>query len=411
MELDHTQDRNIRSSKKERERKGGFQTLRTIIVSSAHTMHDTYSGFISPLLPFLIEKLGLLKVQAGMFLFIYQGLAVLQPVIGHTADRKNLIRFALIAPAITGIAMSLLGVAPTFSTALLLCALGGISSAVMHSILPPVVTNLSGDEIGKGMSFWMVGGQIGMLLGPIMITTVVGIFALDATPWLMIPGIVIAILLNILLKDISTTNTTVDKAGNGIPFKKIVTVMLPIAAVIIMRSFLRSSALSYLSVYLSEGGRSIWLVGIAISVFKGSGVLGTMISGLLNKHIGFKWIFGISLALSAAAMMAFINTGGVIQIIFLGLVGMASMIVMPVGMAIIQNNFPENRSLANGIFLAMLFAINAIAGVATGALYDAIGGYQTFMVSALIALLGIPFLFFFPKEAKPTISIEEMHID
>ena len=38
-----------------------FQTLKTLVVSSAHVMHDTYAGFIAPLLPYLIERLSLLK--------------------------------------------------------------------------------------------------------------------------------------------------------------------------------------------------------------------------------------------------------------------------------------------------------------------------------------------------------------
>ena len=409
MEIDHAQERKIEKSTKEN--KSGFQTLRTVIVSGAHAMHDTYSGFISPLIPILIAQLGLLKVQAGLFSLVYEGFAILQPMIGYTADKKNLRTFALIAPATTGIAMSLLGIAPSLSIALILCGIGGISSAIMHSILPPVVSKLSGEEIGKGMSIWMVGGQIGMLLGPIMITTTVGAFTVKATPWLMIPGIVIAVLLNILLKDIDTSSADKENKKNGISMAKLTTIMLPLFAIIVMRSFLRSSSVNFLPVFLSESGYSIWLVGLAITIFKGCGVFGTILSGLINNRVGIKWIFTISLSISAIAMFIFAKTDGAIQIISLAFIGIATMMMMPVGLATVQNHFPENRSLANGIYLASNFSVNAIAGVIVGTLYDKFGGQRAFMISAIIALLGIPFVFFLPKNGKPTVSLEEMRYD
>jgi FSR family fosmidomycin resistance protein-like MFS transporter len=77
------------------------------------------------------------------------------------------------------------------------------------------------------------------------------------------------------------------------------------------------------------------------------------------------------------------------------------MVVLPVGLAFVQESFPNNRSLANGFYLAIVFALNAVAGVTTGFMYDKIGGNSTFLVSGLISFLGIPFIFLLPKESKP----------
>lgn len=381
-----------------------FQPLRTVIVSTAHTMHDTYSGFISPLIPLLIERLSLLKVQAGLFLFFYQGLSILQPFIGHTADRRNLRKFALLAPAATGIVISLLGVAPDFFTALVFCAVGGVSSAIMHAILPPFVATLSGDQVGKGMSIWMVGGQLGVLLGPLLITAVVASFSVEATPWLMIGGIIVSILLNILLKDIPYHNELNGGEAAPVPLKALAHIMLPMAAVITMRSFLWSSAEVFLPVYLSESGASLLLTGVSVSIFKGAGLFGTVAGGFLNNRMGFKKVFALSVVASAAAMLLFILTSDIFQMISLTLLGSSSMMILPVGMAVVQSKFPENRSLANGIYLALLFAINALAGVFTGSLYDSFGGYKTFLISALISLFSLPFILLLPKEIQPVLT-------
>ncbi len=170
-----------------------FQSLKAVIVSSAHVVNDTYAGFIAPLLPFLIERMSLLKVEAGVFMLLYNGVSVLQPVIGHMGDRTNLRKYAILMPAITGIVLSLLGIVPTFYLGLLLCLIGGFSSASMHAILPSLVAKLSGNHVGKGMSIWLVGGEIGFMMGPLLIASVISLFGIKATPWLMVPGIAVSI--------------------------------------------------------------------------------------------------------------------------------------------------------------------------------------------------------------------------
>ena len=374
-------------------------TLRAIIISSAHMMHDTYSGFIAPLLPFLIERLSLLKAEAGLFILVYQGVSVFQPVIGHIGDRINLRKYALVAPAVTAVFISLLGTAPTFSVALLYCLIAGISSATLHAILPALVSSLSGDNVGKGMSIWMVGGELGVMLGPILVTAVVATFSMQATPWLMLGGIIVSLILSFLLKDLPHHNSSAKQQAK-IPVKDLIKILLPMAGIITMRSLLRTSSQLYLPVFLIENGASIWFAGISLSIVQGIGIIGTILGGFLSDRLGYRITMILSLTLSALAMLAFSSSQGLAQIAFLGILSISSLMVLPVGLAIVHRSFPENRSLANGLYLALLFAINAISGVVTGFMYDQIGGQQTFLWSGWAAFLGIPFIFMLPREKK-----------
>jgi len=376
-----------------------FQTLKTLVVSSAHVVHDTYAGFIAPLLPYLIERMSLLKVEAGMFLFLYQGASVLQPVIGHLGDRTNLRKYALVMPALTGICLSLLGVAPTFYLGLLFCFIAGLSSASMHSILPALVARLSGKQVGRGMSLWMVGGEIGIMVGPILVASVISLFSIKATPWLMIPGIAVSIILSILLKDMPHHNINSTQQAK-IPLKEMLAIMLPLAGVMLMRSMLRTASEIYLPVYLIEEGVNKFLASSSISLLLGFGVLGTILGGYLKDRFGFKKVMIASIFIASLSMVFFSRTSGANQIICLVLLGITSMMVLPAGLAMVQEHFPNNRSLANGFYLAIVFALNAIAGVATGFMYDKIGGNSTFFVSGLVSFLGIPFIFLLPKESK-----------
>lgn len=384
-------------------RASGFQTIKTLIVSSAHAFHDTYSGFFAPLLPYLIERLSLLKAEAGVFLLLYQGASILQPVIGHIGDQKNLRKYALLMPAITGIALSFLGVAPNFQTGLLLSLIAGISSASLHSILPALVSSLSGNRVGKGMGIWMVMGEFGIMIGPLLVTFVITFFGIQATPWLMIPGIINSVLLSFLLRGMPHHNIKNLRKAE-IPYKKLATVILPLAGMIIMRSPLRTTAEIFLPVYLLEKGFNPVIAGSSVSILLGFGVIGTLVGGTLKDRFGFRSVLIASILLSAISMTAFTLSRAILQMVNLAIAGVATMMMLPIGIALVQERFPNNRSLANGIYLATLFAINALAGVFTGFLYDKFGGFNTFLWSGIVSILGIPFVYLIPKDESTPVN-------
>ena len=334
-----------------------------------------------------------------MFMFLYQGTSVFQPLIGNLGDKTNLRKYALIMPALTGIALSLLGTAPTYYFALMLCLIAGFSSASLHSILPALVGRLSGKHVGKGISFWIVGGEIGIMLGPILIATVISLFTIKATPWLMIPGIAVSLVLSILLRNMPHHNVNAN-VKDKLPIKKLLTILLPIAGVMFMRSPLRASSEMYLPVYLIEKGVNKFLAGSSVSMLLGFGVLGTIAGGYLKDKYGYKKVIIGSVSIASVFMVIFSLVSGFFQVVSLAIVGTTSMMILPVGLAFVQESFPNNRSLANGSYLAITFGLNAIAGVVTGFMYDKIGGNNTFLASGLISFLGIPFIFLLPKENK-----------
>jgi FSR family fosmidomycin resistance protein-like MFS transporter len=375
----------------------GFQTMRTVVVSCAHTIHDTYAGFIAPLIPSLIERLSLLKVEAGLFLLLYQGASVLQPVIGHVGDKRNLRKLALFAPAITGIFLSLLATAPSFQIALVYTLIAGISSATLHANLPSLVNQLAGRQVGKGMSIWMVGGDLGYMLGPMVVTATIMVFTIQAMPWLMLAGFFISLLLSILLRDLPD-HTVSEKTESRIDWKSLGGIMLPLAGIVIMRSFLRTATEMFLPVFLLEMGADPWFTGAALSILYGFGILGTILGGYWIDRLGYKPLMLVSLVVSSIATITLTYTEGFLQILSLSFLGAASMMVLPIGLTIVHTSVSNNRSMANGFFLAMVFAINALAGVITGTMYDQFGGQTTYLVSGVVGLLGLLFIKFLPDK-------------
>ena len=182
-----------------------FKIGRVVAVSSGHLTHDTFSAFLSPLLPLLIEKLSMTRAAAGSLQLFIQGPSLIQPLIGRLADRVNLRFIVILAPAITATAMSLIGIAPTYAWLALLLTIVGISSAFFHAVGPVLAGNLSGPRLGKGMSIWMVGGEMGRMFGPLLIVSIVAAMSLEQSIWIMGVGWLASVVLFFLLRDIEIT--------------------------------------------------------------------------------------------------------------------------------------------------------------------------------------------------------------
>lgn len=79
--------------------------------------------------------------------------------------------------------------------------------------------------------------------------------------------------------------------------------------------------------------------------------------------------------------------------------GLASLSTQPVMLALVQDQFPHNRALANGVYLAINFLVQATAIWAISALADRFGLTPAYAISALLAMVCIPAVFRLPGRA------------
>jgi len=375
-----------------------FQTGRVLTLAVGHWLHDTYTGFLAPLLPVFITNLSLSKTEAGLLTVFIQGPSLLQPVIGYLADRVNLRYLVILAPSVAAVMMSLLGVAPNYAVMALLLTITGTTSAGFHAVGPAVTGVLSGRRLGRGMSFWMVGGQIGRALAPLIIASAIEILGLQGMPWLMGAGILGSAILYLLLKDVQAQT-----AGpmDTLPWKEALRVMkplmLPLLGITIVRLFLTSALTTYLPTFLTEGGTSLLLAGASLSVVQAAGIAGSILGGALSDRLGRRPIFLISQLVTPLMMFAFLAVNGWVRFPFLVVLGLGTMAINPVAMALVQESFPQNRALANGLYLAMAFVLRSLIVVLLGAIGDLFGLRQAFTISAIVPLLGLPLVFLLPK--------------
>jgi len=367
-----------------------FQLARVLTLAGAHSIHDTYQSFLPPLLPEFIARLALTKTEAGLLTVFLRAPSLLQPFIGYLADRVNLRYAVVLGPVLTAMMMSLLGVAPGYAMLALFLVIAGTSSACLHAVGPVMAGHLSGQHLGQGMGFWMVGGELGRVLGPLVIAIVLSTLGLAGLPWLMLGGLAASALLYLLLRTVPDRPRQMEDV---LPWRDALHVMAPflllIAGLVVTRAFLLEAMSTYLAVFLREEGVDLWLTNVALSVFQGAGVVGAFFIGMLSDRLGRKRILFLFMLAAPFLMLAFLSVQGWTLILVLPVLGFALISLTPVIMALVQERYPENRSLANGIYMGLSFVLRSGVTVVVGALGDAFGLRTAFMISAVMPLVGL----------------------
>lgn len=382
------------------EKTSTFQTGRVLAVTTGHLTHDTSPAFLSPLLPLLIEKLSMTRAAAGALMLFVQGPSLIQPLIGRLADRVNLKFAVILAPAVTATAMSLIGVAPTYAWLVFFLTIAGVSSAIFHAVGPALAGSLSGNRLGKGMSIWMVGGEIGRMLGPLLIVAVVSAFTLEGSVWAMLAGWLASLLLYILLRDIPVfLPAQEDKQVQNwrAALREMSSVMVPLVLLVVTRSFLMTAIQIFLPTYMSESGASLWMAGASLTVYGAASVVGTFFGGTLSDFFGRRQVLLFSLIVSPLFVLAFLRSQGIISMILLFCAGLVAGPSVPVILAVVQESFPDKRSFASGLYMSASFVIRSLASVLLGALGDWFGLGVAFTSSALFVFAGIPLVMLLPK--------------
>ena len=380
------------------ERKERFQTSRVVTISTGHIVHDTYTAFLPPLLPIFIAGMSLSKFEAGLLTVFTQAPSMVQPVFGHLADRSVRNHLVFLAPALTAVTMSLLNVAPSYAALALLLTLAGISSAVFHAVAPVIAGKLSGRMLGRGMSYWMVGGELGRALGPIVIVTTIRFFTLRSVPWLMVLGLAVALFLYVRLRDIHIyTRHTAKGLPLRVALHRMKPVMLPLVGFIFLGSFAYAALTIYLPIFLTEKGSTLWVAGASLSLLEGAGVVGAFLGGSISDHLGRRRVLFISTLATPLFLFALLATRGWIQFPILLFLGFTLLSTTPVAMALVQEMFPENRALANGMFMALNFVLRSGGVVLLGWMGDFWGLHRAFFISGFLMILSLPFISVLPK--------------
>ena len=389
---------------KENSTKKRFQLGSVLTMSFAHFLHDTYSSFLAPILPMLIEKFSMNYTLAGLLTVFQRIPSLINPFVGLIADKKSVRYFVTLTPAITAIAMSLLGAAPNYIILAILLLVMGVSSAIFHVPSPVIIKKVSGYRVGKGMSFYMLGGEIARTIGPLIIIGAVSLWGLEGTYKLIPFGLVGSLILYLKVQKINISkndNTNIEIVGIKQTFKNHLNFFLVIAGILFTSSVLKSGLTSFIPTYFVHvKHESSWIAAGALSLLQFAGMLGAFLSGTLSDRLGRTKTLLFIYIFTPIAMWLFITFDGIFQIPLLLILGFFSIASGPVILALVQETNSERPAFINGIYMTINFIVSSLTVFLFGFFSDWMGLENAFKLSAVISILAIPLTFALKKVRK-----------
>jgi FSR family fosmidomycin resistance protein-like MFS transporter len=158
---------------------------------------------------------------------------------------------------------------------------------------------------------------------------------------------------------------------------------------------------TYLPMFLIKEGADLWFAGIALAVYQAAGVVGALTGGSLSDRLGRRSVILISLSLTPLLLCAFVLSSSWVRFPLLLALGLIGLSTNPVGMALVQESFPENRALAHGVYSGLGFTLRAGAVIVLGMIADMSSLRLAFLISAAIPVLGMPLVLRLPNKPPP----------
>ena len=377
-----------------------FQRGNVLLISSSHFIHDVYTAFLAPMLPLIIAKLGISLSMAGLLDVVRKIPSLFNPFIGILADKVSLRFLVIFMPAVTAVTMSLLGIAPSYLVLLILLFVTGISTALYHVPAPVMVKQMAGDETGRGMSRFMLGGELARTAGPLIITSVIALGGLESS-WKMMPlGIAATVILFFKLRKIEFTQPQrkADSLSRGKTFRKLLPFFITISGISLFRAMIKLSLTLYLPTYLTGKGNAVWIAGISLSVLQLSGAAGTYFAGTLSDKFGRKRMLLLVSLVNPVLMWLFISSNSIFTFPLLLLSGFFLFASGPVMLAMVQDTDTEHPAFVNGIYMTVNFGISSLIVLLIGVLGDTWGLEITYKICALVSFGAVPFVWMIKKK-------------
>jgi FSR family fosmidomycin resistance protein-like MFS transporter len=245
-----------------------------------HFIIDLYSGALGALQPLLLDQFHMSYTQAGILAGVLSfSSSVLQPGWGYLSDRFHSRLFTALAPAVAGIFISSVGLAPSYPVLLGMVFLGGAGIASFHPHAASNATHGITRKRQRAMAIFISSGTLGLALGPTFFSEVSGRLGLPQTWWPALPGVTLSLLLLLFLRP-PAREALERPRFDWAPLRAVWKPMTILYFLVFIRSIVQITFTQFLPLYLhTQRGYSLASSSLNLTLYLGAGALGGIWAG------------------------------------------------------------------------------------------------------------------------------------
>lgn len=366
----------------------------------AHLCDDLNQGALVAVIPFLVLHNGYSYAEVTALLLASNAAsAIIQPLFGWLGDKKPRPWLMAAGILLAGIGMAGVGVLPNYPLIMASAMLSGIGVAMFHPEGGRLGNLTAGEQKGKGMSIFAVGGKLGFTFGPLVATAAITLWGLPGTLIFIIPStLCAAILLSQNKALLSYSNPDKQSSDESLYQDNWVGFGFVMGA-ISCRSIMYYAFLSFIPLFLVYNlGQEEAFASSVISLFALVCAVGTIASGWAGQLLGAKKLIIVSYACVEIEVVIFAFNGSlIVALILIAFLALTCDISYPSAVAMGQSFVPHHLGMASGLSFGVMVCIGGLMTPVFGLIGDYFGLQVVMLCVTAIALLGIIITLFIPK--------------
>ena len=376
------------------------------LLSIAHLVTDMNQGALPALLPYFKDSLQLTYTMAGVvLLFCNLTSSVIQPIFGFLSDRRPIGWILPLAPVIACFGMAATGFANSYPLLLLCVIIFGLGVASFHPEGFKTASFFTGEKKATGMSFFAVGGNLGIALGPILVLLLVASFGLKGTLAMIVPGTLMGATLLFSLPWLTTPvraafTETKKEEKPPLTRKELVPLFL-LTLLVTVRSWIQLGLASYIPFYYINylKGDPLY-AGKLVSTFLMAGAFGTVLGSPLADRWGHKKFLSLTMGLVFPLLLLFYRVEGPLLFLVLAASGMVLVSSFGVTIVMAQAIIPQRLGMVSGLMVGFAIGTGGVGVTLLGLIADQWGvpaALKTIFALPL-AGFGLSLLFRYPSK-------------
>jgi FSR family fosmidomycin resistance protein-like MFS transporter len=383
------------------------------LLSAGHFFTDVNQGALPAILPFLIAEHNLSYASAATLVLAANLVSsVIQPLIGHLADKKPMPWLMPAGVFCAGLGMATTGFIDSYWLLFLAVAVSGIGVAAFHPEAARLANFVSGEKKGTGLSIFGVGGNAGIAAGPVFTTAALLLWGLKGTLVLLVPVTLMAAFLTLALEPLRQFHPAPAKKGPAAGAAAAPDewgAFARLTVVIFGRSTIFYGLTTFIPLYwINILHQSKAAGGTALSILLFTGAVGTLIGGRLADKYGYRQVVRAGFTALVPMMFLFLAAGDV-AVATLLLIPLGFCLYIPFSPTIVlgQKYLPNRMGLASGVTIGLAVSIGGVTAPLLGWIADGYGLGATFAALAAVPVIAALAAFTLTqpgRAARPAVS-------